>query len=229
MKYSWITMLCESLLYSKVTHLFTYIYILFLILFHYGLSQDIENSSLHYTVGPCCLSILYIVVCICWSQTPNPSLPHPQLPLILLSWEGPRIPLQPLSPKCSESEAQAWALGHLLALLKMISWGTHALGHKRGYAGRSSWNFIQDNISHRYLPQILALAAPWWLQMVPTEALEPEGQKTTQFPGGPLCSSLQDVSEEQVQVCVNELTWKAQFTQSWVESTTCTQPGRESD
>ena len=32
----------------------------FLILFHDGLSQDIDYSSLCYTVGPCCLSILYI-------------------------------------------------------------------------------------------------------------------------------------------------------------------------
>ena len=31
------------------------IYILFHILFHYGLSQDIDYSSLCYTVGPCCL------------------------------------------------------------------------------------------------------------------------------------------------------------------------------
>ena len=34
------------------------------ILFQYGLSQDIDYSSLCYTVGPCCLSILYIIVCI---------------------------------------------------------------------------------------------------------------------------------------------------------------------
>ena len=32
---------------------------------YYGLSQDIESSSLCYTVGPCCLSILYIIGCIC--------------------------------------------------------------------------------------------------------------------------------------------------------------------
>ena len=25
------------------------------------------------TVGPCCLSILYVIVCICRSQTPNPN------------------------------------------------------------------------------------------------------------------------------------------------------------
>ena len=42
-----------------------HIYIVFYIIFHYGLSQDIEFSFLCYTVGPCCLSILYIIVCIC--------------------------------------------------------------------------------------------------------------------------------------------------------------------
>ena len=40
-------------------------YILIQILFHYRLLQDTEYSSLCYTVGPCCLCILYIVVCIC--------------------------------------------------------------------------------------------------------------------------------------------------------------------
>ena len=46
-------------------------YILFHILLHCGLSQDI----LHCTIGPCCLSILSILVYICNSQTPKPSLP----------------------------------------------------------------------------------------------------------------------------------------------------------
>ena len=45
--------------------IYMYIHIHFQILFHYGLSQDIEYSSLCYTVGPCCLSLLYKVVCIC--------------------------------------------------------------------------------------------------------------------------------------------------------------------
>ena len=40
--------------------IYMYIYILFHILFHYGLSQDIEYSSLCYTVGHCFLSILYM-------------------------------------------------------------------------------------------------------------------------------------------------------------------------
>ena len=35
------------------------------ILFHYDLLQDIEYSSLCYTVGHYCLSILYIIVCMC--------------------------------------------------------------------------------------------------------------------------------------------------------------------
>ena len=37
-----------------------HIYILFHILFHYGLLQDTEYSSLCYTVGPCCLSQLFL-------------------------------------------------------------------------------------------------------------------------------------------------------------------------
>ena len=56
--------MCQFLSYSKVIQLhiyiYIYIYILFHILFNYGLLQDIEYSSLCYTVGPCCLSILYM-------------------------------------------------------------------------------------------------------------------------------------------------------------------------
>ena len=36
--------------------------ILFSYSFHYGLLRDIEYSSLCYIVGPCYLSVLYIVV-----------------------------------------------------------------------------------------------------------------------------------------------------------------------
>ena len=42
--------------------------------FHNGLSQDIEYSFLCCTVGPRCLSILYVIVCICSSGTSSPSL-----------------------------------------------------------------------------------------------------------------------------------------------------------
>ena len=34
------------------------------ILFHYRLLKGIEYSSLCYTVGPCCLSVFYTVICI---------------------------------------------------------------------------------------------------------------------------------------------------------------------
>ena len=46
-------------------HDFTFLYILF----HYCLSQNIEYSSLCYTVGPC-----LIILNLCSSQTPIPSL-----------------------------------------------------------------------------------------------------------------------------------------------------------
>ena len=41
------------------------IFILFQILSPYGLLQNVEWSSLCYTVSPCWLSVLYIVVCVC--------------------------------------------------------------------------------------------------------------------------------------------------------------------
>ena len=41
------------------------IYILFYILFHHDLLRDTECRCLRYTIGLCCLSILYLVVCIC--------------------------------------------------------------------------------------------------------------------------------------------------------------------
>ena len=39
-------------------------------LFHFGLLWDMEYSSLCYTVGSCCLPILYIYVCICYPFPP---------------------------------------------------------------------------------------------------------------------------------------------------------------
>ena len=54
---------------------------LFYIIFH-GLSQDIEYSSLCYILGPCCLSILNVIVHIYQPQTPSPSISVPTpLPL----------------------------------------------------------------------------------------------------------------------------------------------------
>ena len=52
-------------IFSCVIQLYvhTYVHILFHLFFHCGLLQDIESSSLCCTVGPCCLSLLCIVVC----------------------------------------------------------------------------------------------------------------------------------------------------------------------
>ena len=64
------------MLVSGVQQSDSVMYILFKILFHDGLLQDIEYSSLCFTVGPCWLSILYIVVCLCSFQAPNLSPAH---------------------------------------------------------------------------------------------------------------------------------------------------------
>ena len=55
---------CLSFRYTAKWFSYTYIYS-FSDSFNYRLLQDIEYSSLCDTVGPCCLSILYLVVCIC--------------------------------------------------------------------------------------------------------------------------------------------------------------------
>ena len=63
-------MFCEFLLHSKVihlrmrthTHTHTHTHILFHILFHYGLSHNIEDSSQVHTVETCCLFTLYFIL-----------------------------------------------------------------------------------------------------------------------------------------------------------------------
>ena len=50
------------------------------IIYNYRLSQDTEYSPLCYTLNPCCLSILCIIVCICLSQPLN--LSSPLFPLV---------------------------------------------------------------------------------------------------------------------------------------------------
>ena len=62
--HSWFTMLHQSLLYSKAIRLYTYRHSFFPVIFHYCLSQDIEYSSLSYTVGSCSF-IPYIIADIC--------------------------------------------------------------------------------------------------------------------------------------------------------------------
>ena len=58
---------------DSVIHTHTHIYILFQFPFDYSLLQDIEYSSLGYTAGSCCLSILYIYIYIylCIPVTPK--------------------------------------------------------------------------------------------------------------------------------------------------------------
>ena len=51
---------------DSVIHI--HVSILFQILFPFRLLQNIEQSSLCYTVGPCLLSILNIAVCVCQSN-----------------------------------------------------------------------------------------------------------------------------------------------------------------
>ena len=74
---------CSFQVYSKAIQLYTYMYLFFFQFLSYlgednkiSLLQDIEQSSLCYTVGPCWLSILNTAVCTCPSQTPIPLL-HP--------------------------------------------------------------------------------------------------------------------------------------------------------
>ena len=87
-----------SYTYIKI---YVYIYILFLILFHCGLSQDIECSPLCCPVGPC-LSILHVTVCICSSQTSSPSLPHSHSPFgqpqVCSLWKDIILKSQKVSP-----------------------------------------------------------------------------------------------------------------------------------
>ena len=68
LKYSWFTMLCEFLIYRKVIHFF---FRFFSITVYY----KTLNSFLCYTLGPCCLSILYIFLIPNSSFTPP--LPFP--------------------------------------------------------------------------------------------------------------------------------------------------------
>ena len=63
---------------GSVIHI--HVSILFQILFPFRLLQNIEQSSLCYTVGPCWLSVLNIAIFTCQSHTPNLSLPTTLLP-----------------------------------------------------------------------------------------------------------------------------------------------------
>ena len=78
LEYSCFTMLCQFLAVQQsesVIHM--HISTLFQISFPFRSPQSTEQSSLCCTVGSHQLSILYVVVCICQSQSPSSSHPSP--------------------------------------------------------------------------------------------------------------------------------------------------------
>ena len=140
------------------------IYIHFLnILFHYGLSQDIEYSSLCYTVGPCCLSILYIIAYICWPQPLSPSLPQPPPP-----WQPPYVLYTQVSFLILASPARA----------PTETSADVRLPEPPGTAG--SWQLEQSESSHHQSDQ-LALDLSWVISTptpeLPQTRAPPEKQR----------------------------------------------------
>ena len=79
---------------------------IFHILFDYGLSQDIEYSSLCYTVGPYCSSIVYIIADTNYLLTQkSPATPPP--PNSLSPWSATSL-LTELDHAGDTSEVKSW-------------------------------------------------------------------------------------------------------------------------
>ena len=78
LKYSWFTMFLQFLLYSKVTQSYTFFFFLIVSSDHV-LTQENGHSSLCCIVGPHCLSIPNVIVCIYQPQTLLHPTPSPQL------------------------------------------------------------------------------------------------------------------------------------------------------
>ena len=76
---------CVNLCYTMKWLSFTHIQSFFIYSFPYGLYRQIGYSSLCYTVGPCCLSILNVIVCIYQPQIPSPYLSFTPSPLATIS------------------------------------------------------------------------------------------------------------------------------------------------
>ena len=73
--------LMQGVFYHKALYFNFYLNTFYVLRFSsISLYQKIEYSSLCYTVSPCCLSILCIIVCIYHSQTPSPSPLYTPLP-----------------------------------------------------------------------------------------------------------------------------------------------------
>ena len=74
-KWNIVDLKCCASLWCKAKWLgYTHMYILFYIIFYYGLLWDTDYGSLCFMLGSCYLSILYITVCIYQPQTFSPSL-----------------------------------------------------------------------------------------------------------------------------------------------------------
>ena len=74
LKYSWFTAVWQFLLYSTVRQSYT---LFFSYYFHHVLFQEIGYSFLCCIVGPHCLSILNVTVCIYQTLSSSYSLPSP--------------------------------------------------------------------------------------------------------------------------------------------------------
>ena len=72
---------CANFCCTAVTHLHTNIHFLLILFFHFMVyPRRFGYKSLCYTVGPCCLSILNVTVCIYKPQTPSPPSPSSPSP-----------------------------------------------------------------------------------------------------------------------------------------------------
>ena len=83
-----------TFLKKKSRYMCMYIYILFHILFHYDLSQDIEYSALSYALGSCHLSILYslyLLVPNCEPMFPQHCLPLGNCKSVSYAWKSVSI------------------------------------------------------------------------------------------------------------------------------------------
>ena len=95
---------------------YTYIYILFYILFQYSLSQDIEYSSLCYTVGPCyTVGFIHYTynslrLLIPHSQTIPPPHPSPLATTCVVSMLQSFFLMFDLTHPCPVREPPSWLL-----------------------------------------------------------------------------------------------------------------------
>ena len=124
------------------------------------LQHNIEQSSLCYTVGPCCLSILYIVVCI----SDKAMAPHSST----LAWKIPWMeePGRLQSMDHEESDTTERLHFHFHALEKemathssVLAWRIPGTGEARGLLSMGS-----HRVGHDWSDLAVAAAAASWGQ-----------------------------------------------------------------